>query len=95
MKQILIGLLFTVSTSVALATNSNNISCSCNVSVGDEYETINIPVELEEEMGYFEATNAEVAIVVSYKCLNEKNDVRRIHKVNSVTCDDTLIINYK
>lgn len=98
MKQLLIGLLFIASTSAAYAgSDPYNILCKCNVDVGDSFEitdTIDIHVDLEEDGGYFEATSAEIAILVSYKCFKDRNNVQRIHKVNSVSCDGSNIATY-
>jgi len=38
--------------------------------------------------GYYEASGKESDIVISYKCLTQKNDVRKILDLKSIQCED-------
>ena len=92
MKKILVVLISMMSIFAYAEDETQNILCTCNVDIGlpsipGSEETVDISVEFESDGGIYEATRAEVDIVVAYKCLQEKSDVRKIYKMNSIECN--------
>jgi len=85
-------LLLTLSILISISSfGADKISCVCNADVGypgvlESEETINISVDIDST-GSSEASKAEIDIVVAYKCLQDKNDVRKIYKLNFIKCD--------
>lgn len=74
---------------------NDTIKCVCNMDIGypgslESQDTINQEVHIDiNESSILEATDAEIQVEVSYQCLNDfkKTDMRKLYKLNSVTCE--------